>query len=47
MKWLALALLILLLLLQYRLWFAEGSLAELHRLETQVVRQRQLIPTRP
>ena len=45
MKWLALALLILLLLLQYRLWFAEGSLAELHRLETQVVRQRQLNET--
>ena len=40
MKWLALALLVLLVLLQYRLWFAEeGSLAELHRLQREIERQ--------
>ena len=40
MKWLALALLVLLVLLQYRLWFAEeGSLAELHRLQREIGRQ--------
>ena len=33
-------LLVLLLVLQYRLWFADGSLAEVHRLEQQVERQR-------
>jgi len=33
-------LLALLLILQYRLWFADGSLAEVHRLERQVERQR-------
>lgn len=33
-------LLVLLLVLQYRLWFADGSLAEVHRLERQVERQR-------
>ncbi len=42
MRWLALGLLLLLLLLQYRLWFAEGSLAELHRLEAQVHKQQEL-----
>ena len=39
MRWLALALLALLLLLQYRWWFAEGSLAELWRLEAEVRHQ--------
>ena len=42
MKWLALVLFLLLLLLQYRLWFNEGSLAELHQLEIEVRKQRQL-----
>ena len=32
MRWLLLTLLVLLVALQYRLWFAEGSLAEQHRL---------------
>ncbi|MEM0954727.1 MAG: cell division protein FtsB [Pseudomonadota bacterium] len=41
MKWLALVLFLLLLLAQYRLWFAEqGSLAELHRLEADIAAQR-------
>jgi cell division protein FtsB len=41
MKWLALGLLLLLLVSQYRLWFAaEGSLAELHRLEQEIGRQQ-------
>lgn len=31
---------VLLLILQYRLWFADGSLAEVHRLEGQVERQQ-------
>ncbi|MEP5765352.1 MAG: cell division protein FtsB [Halieaceae bacterium] len=43
MKWLALGLLLLLLLAQYRLWFAdEGSLAEHHRLEQEIARQQLL-----
>ena len=43
MKWLALGLLLLLLLSQYRLWFAaEGSLAERHRLEGEITRQEAL-----
>lgn len=43
MKWLALVLLSLLLLSQYRLWFAEeGSIAELHRLEQEMERQQAL-----
>ncbi len=41
MRWVALGLLLLLLLLQYRLWFAEGSLAELHRLDEQLVEQQE------
>ena len=46
MKWLALGLLLLLLFLQYRLWFAdEGSLAELHRLEAEIQRQEALNAT--
>ena len=39
MRWLLLSLLVLLVALQYRLWFAEGSLAEKHRLELQVEEQ--------
>lgn len=45
MRWLALGLLLLLLLLQYRLWFAEGSLAELHRLKAEVEQQQALNET--
>ena len=40
MRWLALALFLLLLLLQYRLWIGEGSLAELSRLEQELERQQ-------
>jgi cell division protein FtsB len=36
MRWLLLTLLVLLGALQYRLWFAEGSLAEQHRLQAQI-----------
>jgi len=36
MRWISVVLLLLLALLQYRLWFAEGSLAEQHRLEQAV-----------
>lgn len=36
MRWLLAILVVLLLILQYRLWIAEGSLAERHRLEQQV-----------
>lgn len=39
MRWLLFALLSILLYLQYRLWIAEGSLAEQQRLERQVVEQ--------
>ncbi|WP_415355456.1 cell division protein FtsB [Halioglobus sp. Uisw_031] len=39
MRWLLLSLLVVLGALQYRLWFAEGSLAEQHRLELQVEEQ--------
>jgi cell division protein FtsB len=39
LRWLLLTLLLLLGVLQYRLWFAEGSLAEQHRLELQVEEQ--------
>jgi cell division protein FtsB len=42
MRWIALGLLLLLLLLQYRLWLAEGSLAELHRLDEQLLKQQAL-----
>jgi len=42
MRWMALGLLLLLLLLQYRLWLAEGSLAELHRLEAETVQQQEV-----
>lgn len=36
MRWLTVVLLLLLALLQYRLWFAEGSLAEQKRLEAAI-----------
>ena len=36
MRWLLVGLVALLAVLQYRLWFADGSLAEQHRLEEQV-----------
>jgi cell division protein FtsB len=39
MRWLLAALVLLLLVLQYRMWFAEGSLAERHRLEQQIEAQ--------
>ncbi|MEH6588709.1 MAG: cell division protein FtsB [Halioglobus sp.] len=39
MRWLLAFLLLILLVLQYRLWFAQGSLAERHRLELQVEEQ--------
>lgn len=42
MRWLLAVLLVLLALLQYRLWFAEGSLAEQHRLQRQVSEQTRL-----
>jgi cell division protein FtsB len=42
MRWAALALMLLLALLQYRLWLAEGSLAELHRLDAQLLKQQAL-----
>ena len=40
MRWLSLGLLLLLVVLQYRLWLAEGSIAELHRLEAELENQR-------
>lgn len=39
MRWLLSVLLLLLGVLQYRLWLGEGSLAEQHRLELQVEEQ--------
>jgi cell division protein FtsB len=39
LRWLLVALLTLLALLQYRLWFADGSLAERHRLKQQIEEQ--------
>ena len=42
MRWLLAALLLILLALQYRLWFAEGSLAEQRRLELQVEEQTRI-----
>jgi cell division protein FtsB len=41
MKWLALFLFSLLLFLQYRLWFPEGSKAELSRLRVEINQQEQ------
>ncbi len=42
MRWLLLTLLLLLGILQYRLWFADGSFAEQHRLERQVEEQTRI-----
>jgi len=42
LRWLLAGLLTLLVILQYRLWIAEGSLAELHRLEQQIEEQAQV-----
>ena len=39
LRWLLAILLLVLGLLQYRLWIAEGSLAEMKRLQRQVVEQ--------
>ncbi len=39
MRWLLAGLLLVLLVLQYRLWIAEGSLAERHRLQQQIEEQ--------
>jgi cell division protein FtsB len=40
MKWLLGVLIILLVVLQYRLWIGEGSLAHAHRLESEVKLQK-------
>ena len=40
MKWLASALLVVVVLLQYRIWLSEDGLRELRRLETAVATQR-------
>jgi cell division protein FtsB len=42
LRWLFVALLVILTALQYRLWFAEGSLAEQRRLELQVQEQARI-----
>jgi cell division protein FtsB len=42
LRWLLVTLLVLLGALQYRLWFAEGSLAEQHRLKRQIEEQKQV-----
>jgi cell division protein FtsB len=42
LRWLFVALLVILTALQYRLWFAEGSLAEQRRLELQVEEQSRI-----
>ncbi|CAA0123640.1 Cell division protein FtsB [Halioglobus japonicus] len=42
MRWLLLTLLLLLGVMQYRLWFAEGSFAERHRLQIQVEEQTRI-----
>ncbi len=42
MKWLAAALFLLFLLLQYRLWFPEGSRAELARLQQEIGAQEEV-----
>lgn len=41
-RWLLVALVLLLAVLQYRLWFADGSLAEKRRLELQVEEQARI-----
>ena len=42
MRWLLAGLLFILLVLQYRLWIADGSLAESHRLERQIEAQSRI-----
>lgn len=42
MRWLLAGLLLILLVLQYRLWIAEGSLAESYRLEQQIEAQARI-----
>ncbi len=42
MRWLLVVLALLLIALQYRLWFAEGSLAEQQRLTRQVEEQTRI-----
>ena len=42
MRWLLIGLVCLLAVLQYRLWFAEGSLAEQHRLALLVEQQTRI-----
>lgn len=42
MRWLLAGLLLILVVLQYRLWIAEGSLAESHRLERQIDEQTRI-----
>ena len=42
MRWLLAVLLLILALLQYRLWFSQGSLAEQRRLEIQVEEQSEI-----
>ncbi|MFT4613619.1 MAG: cell division protein FtsB [Bacteroidia bacterium] len=42
MRWLLIGLVCLLAVLQYRLWFAEGSLAEQHRLAKLVDQQTRI-----
>lgn len=42
MRWLFAGLLFILLGLQYRLWIADGSLAERHRLERQIEEQARI-----
>jgi cell division protein FtsB len=40
MKWLSAALLVVVVLLQYRIWLSEDGVRELHRLEAAVAAQR-------
>lgn len=42
MRWLLFTLVLLLGILQYRLWFADGSLAEQHRLKLQIEEQKRV-----
>jgi cell division protein FtsB len=42
LRWLLAGLLLVLVMLQYRLWIAEGSLAELHRLDRQIDEQTRI-----
>ena len=42
MRWLLAVLVVILVVLQYRLWIAQGSMAEKRRLEQQVVEQTEV-----